>query len=61
MRTFLGLIFGILITVAGAYAHDNYVRRDAGEKTMVNWDVVRANVDGVQTSLRQMVSRLESK
>ena len=50
MRVFLGMIFGAMLTVLGAYAYDSISTGPslAGppaveQKTMVNWDVVGQN------------------
>lgn len=62
MRMFLGMIAGALLTVAAAYAHDGYaLRNDAGARPMVNWDVVRANWQGVETSLREIGTRVHDE
>jgi hypothetical protein len=37
MRLLLGMVFGFLITVAGAYFHDAGIRDD--RERLVNWDV----------------------
>jgi len=51
MRLFFGIIIGILLTVGGAYVTDKLA--PAGEKPMVNWDVVAKNVDSVTTLARE--------
>ena len=45
MRLFMGLILGCALTIGGAYVVDT----TAGPTTrsMVNWDVVAKNIDGV--------------
>ncbi|HVY58529.1 MAG TPA: hypothetical protein VHA77_11815 [Xanthobacteraceae bacterium] len=45
MRSIFAFILGVLVTVGGAYIHDNYAASPAGStdpvaKPMVNWDVV---------------------
>ena len=44
MRLFFGIIFGIALTVGGAYVVDSTA--GAGAARMVNWDVVTKNVEG---------------
>jgi hypothetical protein len=62
MRGFLGMIVGALLTVAGAYAFDNFqARGNAVAKPMVNWDVVRDNWNGVQASLRDVGNRVHDE
>jgi hypothetical protein len=62
MRTFLGMVLGALLTVAGAYAVDGYqLRNDVTAKPMVNWDVVRTNWDGMQANLREIGNRVHDE
>lgn len=37
MRLIIGMVFGFLLTVAGAYVHDTGVASNA--ERLVNWDV----------------------
>jgi hypothetical protein len=41
MRTFMGMIFGCLLTIAAAYIHDTTVAQAGaeGSNALVNWDV----------------------
>ena len=45
MRLFFGIIIGIALTVGGAYVADSMA--GAGAASMVNWDVVSKNFEGV--------------
>ena len=46
MRTLLGIILGVLLTVGGAYIYDSHNALDAvnapttAQKPLVNWDIV---------------------
>jgi hypothetical protein len=46
MRLFFGIILGFFLTVGGAYV------ADPGSK-MVNWDVIRKNIDGLANFARE--------
>jgi hypothetical protein len=68
MPMLLGMILGVLLTVAGAFAYDSATGRApnglqpsaaAGRPPMVNWDVVGDNWHGLQGSLREMGVELE--
>jgi hypothetical protein len=57
----LGVIFGVFITVVGAFAYDSSTGRAAnglapgsagGHPPLVNWDVVRDDWHGLETGLR---------
>ena len=53
MRLLLGMIFGALLTVAGAYIVDS--RADGVEqRRMVNWDVVGQRADELTTNLQTL-------
>jgi hypothetical protein len=53
MRFFLGLLFGIALTIGGAYIIDS----DADgvtQRAMVNWDVVGQRVDQLTADLQKL-------
>jgi len=53
MRLLLGMIFGALLTVGGAYIVDS--RADGVEqRRMVNWDVVGQRADELTTNLQTL-------
>ena len=63
MRVFLGIILGIVLTIAGAYLYDTSTGRAAnglvpstagGDPPMVNWGVVDERWHGVRTDLRNL-------
>ncbi len=70
MRTFLGIILGVLLTVGFAYLHDSSRTTAApGEQTsverpMVNWDVASANWNrwtrGMQETFNTAWKKLET-
>jgi hypothetical protein len=45
MRFFMGLILGCALTIGGAYVTD--MTAGPATRSMVNWDVVAKNIDGV--------------
>ncbi len=55
MRLLVGLIFGVLLTVAGAYVHDTaperFMTQSAAHNSrpIVNWDVLNSNLRSLQT------------
>lgn len=55
MRLFAGLVFGVLLTVAGAYIHDTAPERFAApsatynSRPIVNWDVLNSNLRSLQS------------
>jgi hypothetical protein len=61
MRFFLGIIFGILLTVGGAYIYDRAATpvevsdsaAPAADRPMVNWDVVDRNWTRLTNQMRQ--------
>jgi hypothetical protein len=68
MPMLLGMILGILLTVAGAFVYDSATGRApnglapsaaGGHPPMVNWDVVGDNWHGVRTSFRQIGGDIE--
>jgi hypothetical protein len=68
MRTFLGMILGALLLVAGVYIRDSMVTSTAanGEvaqssRTIVNWDVASSDWDSVKARAHQDWTRLSSR
>jgi len=71
MRVLLGIILGVIFTVAGAYAYDSSTGRAANGLSpivgsssvnpppMVNWDVVSDNWNAFQTSLKDSAENFE--
>jgi hypothetical protein len=62
MRLFLGMILGVVLTLGVAYVHDSTLpTASAGtpvERPMVNWDVVRDNVNTLVARAREQWTRL---
>jgi hypothetical protein len=68
MRTFLGMILGALLLVAGVYLHDSMVTSTVanGEvaqssRTLVNWDVASNDWNIMKTRAHEDWVRLSSK
>ena len=61
MRTFFGIILGILITIGGAYIHDIGKEPASTSGKMVNWDVVSARWASLTGQVRQMTSEVQNK
>jgi hypothetical protein len=68
VRMLFGLILGVIVTIAGAYAYDastgrvpNGLQPTAadGHPPMVNWDVVSENWNAFQDSVRNTGDNLE--
>ena len=68
MRVLLGIILGVILTIAGTYAYDSSTGREAngltttaadGQAPIVNWDVVSAKWDIFKTNVRQSADNLE--
>ena len=68
MRIFLGLILGVILTVACAYAYDSSTGRTVnglssasadGQAPMVNWGIVSDNWQNFQASVRVKADNLE--
>jgi len=64
----LGIIIGVFLTIAGAYAYDSSTGRApngltstaaGGLPPMVNWDVVSANWTVFKTSISERADNLE--
>jgi len=68
MRTFLGMILGALLLVAGVYIHDSMVTSTVanGEvaqssRTLVNWDVASNDWNMMKTRAHEDWVRLSSR
>jgi hypothetical protein len=68
MRTFLGMILGALLLIAGVYIHDSMATSSVanGEvaqssRTLVNWDVASSDWDIVKTRAHADWVRLSAK
>ncbi len=68
MRVLLGIILGVFLTIAGAYAYDSSSGRvpnglastaAGGQAPMVNWDVVGTNWNLFKTNVRESTGNLE--
>ena len=68
MRVLLGIILGVILTIAGTYTYDSSTGRAAngltttaagGQAPMVNWDVVNANWNLFKTNVRESADNLE--
>jgi hypothetical protein len=69
VRVLLGIILGVILTIAGAYAYDSSTGRATngltataagGKAPMVNWDVVSADWYLFKTNVRESTDDLES-
>ena len=48
-----GILLGVVLTIAGAYISDSIAVRDPHRgRTMVNWEVVGANLQGLASRLQ---------
>lgn len=67
MRVLIGIIFGVLLTVGGAYLYDSYYAvANSGtasslQRPMVNWDVVGTKWNHLTERARAEWSRLAAK
>jgi hypothetical protein len=68
MRTFVGMIFGALLLVAGVYIHDSMVTSTVANggvaqssRTLVNWDVASSDWDIMKTRAHQDWGKLSSR
>jgi hypothetical protein len=68
VRTLLGFILGVIVTIAGAYAYDSQTGRSInglssasadGRAPMVNWDVVTDDWTNLQAHMRAKAEDLE--
>jgi len=61
MRLILGMILGAALTVGVAYVSDTATKpttQGAETRQMVNWEVVRSNVDALTTMIKQGWNKL---
>jgi hypothetical protein len=64
MRTLLGIILGVLLTVGGAYIYDSHNALDAvntpatAQKPLVNWDIVSVKWQYVSERARSEWGRI---
>jgi hypothetical protein len=68
MQTFLGMILGALLLVAGVYMHDSMATSTVANgqvaesgRTIVNWDVASSDWDLLKTRAHQDWVKLSSK
>ena len=63
MRLFLGIVLGVLLTVATAYIHDSTLidRREVAARPMVNWDVVSRDWAELRANVRALGDRLHEQ
>jgi hypothetical protein len=68
MPMLLGIILGVILTIAGAFVYDTNTGRAlngltptaaGGRPPMVNWDVVGDNWEGVKTHLQNAGAEVE--
>lgn len=68
MRLLLGIILGVILTIAGTYLYDSSTGREAngltstaasGQAPMVNWDVVSTNWNVFTANVRESADNLE--
>lgn len=59
MRLILGMIFGFLLTVAGAYFHDTGAR--SSEEALVNWSVADRTFRGARDTVQSGWDRLTGR
>jgi hypothetical protein len=68
VRVLLGIILGVILTVAGAYAYDSSTGRApnglaptavGGQPPMVNWDVVTADWNLFKSDVRERADNIE--
>jgi hypothetical protein len=67
---FLGIILGVILTIAGAYAYDSSTGRApnglpptaaGGNPPLVNWDVVSEDWQAFKATVRQSTDGLEKR
>jgi hypothetical protein len=67
---FLGIILGVILTIAGAYAYDSSTGRApnglpptaaGGSPPLVNWDVVSEDWTAFKTNVRESADNLEKR
>jgi hypothetical protein len=61
MCLFRGILLGVLLTVGGAFVSDTFTTRAASaevpRQTMVNWNVVAGNLEGLAIRVRDEWNR----
>lgn len=66
----LGIILGVILTIAGAYAYDSSTGRApnglpptaaSGQPPLVNWDVVGEDWHVFKTNVRESTDNLEKR
>jgi hypothetical protein len=67
MRTFIGMVLGCFLTIAGAYVHDLTVTSTAANgmpastsNTLVNWDVAAHKWSYIKNTVRTAWVKLQS-
>jgi hypothetical protein len=58
MRFAVGVIVGVLITIAAVYLRDAALPSGADARPMVNWDVVDRSVHDLSETMREQWARL---
>jgi hypothetical protein len=58
MRFVIGVIVGVLITIAAAYLRDAALPSGADARPMVNWEVVDRSVHELSETVREQWTRL---
>jgi hypothetical protein len=69
MRLFLGIIFGVILTIGGTYLYDASVSEPSKTATqtsieqrpMVNWDVVDRNWQNLSLGVRNTWNKLAAR
>jgi hypothetical protein len=61
MRTFFGIILGVLIAIGGAYLHDVSAGSGPAAEKMVNWNVVSARWASLTGQAQQLASNMQQK
>lgn len=68
MQTFIGMILGALLLVCGIYVYDSMQTSSVangqvaqGNRTIVNWDVAKADWDKLQTRAQEGWVKISSK
>jgi hypothetical protein len=68
VRVLLGIILGVILTIAGAYFYDSSTGRESngltttaagGQAPLVNWDVVSSEWNIFTTNVRESADNLE--
>jgi hypothetical protein len=65
-RLFLGIIFGVILTIGGTYLYDASVSETATQtsieqRPMVNWDVVDRNWQNLSLGVRNTWNKLAAR